>query len=132
MIRGPTMIQERQSYVIVGSGIAGCTAAETLREEDSSAKITIITDDPFPLYYRPALKDYLAGRIQEEKLWARTGGASSSSTDFYKRRKIQILNGRVVDILPGEHVVQLQSGQRVHYSHLLLASGAQASTLSCP
>jgi NADPH-dependent 2,4-dienoyl-CoA reductase/sulfur reductase-like enzyme len=126
------MMQERQSYVIVGSGIAGCTAAETLREEDSSAKITVITDDPFPLYYRPALKDYLAGRIQETKLWARGVEADSSSADFYERRQIQILNGRVVDVSAREHIVQLHSGQRIEYSHLLLASGAQASTLSCP
>src|SRR5579864_5968599 len=71
------MMQGSQSYVIVGSGIAGITAAETLREEDSSASITIISDDPFPVYYRPALKDYLAGRIQEPKLWARTIETSS-------------------------------------------------------
>jgi NADPH-dependent 2,4-dienoyl-CoA reductase/sulfur reductase-like enzyme len=119
------MIQERQSYVIVGNGIAGITAAETLREEDSSASITMITDDPFPVYYRPALKDYLAGRIQEPKLWAR-------GTHFYEQRQIQMLKGRVVNIFADQHVVQLQNGQRVGYSHLLLASGAHARTLSCP
>jgi NAD(P)H-nitrite reductase large subunit len=118
-------MQERQSYVIVGNGIAGITAAETLREEDSSARITLINDDPFPVYYRPALKDYLAGRIEESKLWARR-------THFYEERQIQMLKGRVVDISTWQHFVQLQSGQRIDYSCLLLAAGAQASTLSCP
>ncbi len=62
---------EQLSYLIIGNGIAGVTAAEILRAEDSAADITVIADDPFPVYYRPALKDYLAGRVREDKLWAR-------------------------------------------------------------
>jgi NAD(P)H-nitrite reductase large subunit len=48
----------RRAYVIIGNGIAGVTAAETLRTEDSNAQITIIANDSHPVYYRPALKDY--------------------------------------------------------------------------
>src|SRR5258707_5477720 len=59
------------TYVVIGNGIAGVTAAEILRAEDSAADITVVGDDPFPVYYRPALKDYLAGRVREDKLWAR-------------------------------------------------------------
>src|SRR5579883_2736673 len=54
------------TYVIIGNGIAGVTAAEILRTEDAAAHITVIADDPFPVYYRPALKDYLAGRVGED------------------------------------------------------------------
>jgi len=32
-------------YVIIGDGISGSSAAETLREEDPDAKITVITDE---------------------------------------------------------------------------------------
>ncbi len=55
------MMAEQLSYLIIGNGIADVTAAEILRAEDSAADITVIADDPFPVYYRPALKDYLAG-----------------------------------------------------------------------
>ena len=55
---------EQLSYLIVGNGIAGVTAAEILRAEDSAADITRIADHQFPVYYRPALKDYLAGRVE--------------------------------------------------------------------
>ncbi|HLX55694.1 MAG TPA: NAD(P)/FAD-dependent oxidoreductase, partial [Ktedonobacteraceae bacterium] len=58
----------RQSYLVVGNGIAGATAAEILRNEDAAAEITVVADDPFPVYYRPALKDYLAGKIHEDNL----------------------------------------------------------------
>ena len=115
----------RQSYLIVGNGIAGATAAEILRNEDSASEITVVADDPFPVYYRPALKDYLAGKIHEANLWARP-------ISFYQDRRIRFLTDRVVGIQAGQHIVQLRSGQTPGYSRLLLAHGANASTLSCP
>ena len=116
---------DRLAYVIVGNGIAGITAAEILRNEDSAADITVIADDPFPVYYRPALKDYLAGRIHEDKLWAK-------QKSFYEDNQIRFLSGRVAGVQVGQHTVQLADGQYIGYSRLLLASGACASTLKCP
>ena len=113
------------SYVIIGNGIAGVTAAEILRVEDSAAHITVIADDPFPVYYRPALKDYLAGRVREDKLWARPAS-------FYQDQSIRFLPERVVGIQAGQHSVQLQSGRQVEYHRLLIANGARPSTLKCP
>jgi len=36
---------QQQSYVIIGNGIAGVTAAETLRAEDALCSITVVADD---------------------------------------------------------------------------------------
>ena len=115
----------RQSYLIVGNGIAGATAAEILRNEDAAAEITVVADDPFPVYYRPALKDYLAGKIREDNLWARP-------ISFYLDRRVRFVTGRVVGIQAEQHFVQLLGGQTLAYSRLLLAHGANASKLSCP
>ncbi len=123
--RGDRTMAEQLSYLIIGNGIAGVTAAEILRAEDSAADITVIADDPFPVYYRPALKDYLAGRVREDKLWARP-------TSFYQDQRIRFLSERVVGIQVGQHSVQLQNGRQVGYSRLLLANGARPSTLKCP
>lgn len=116
---------EQLSYLVIGNGIAGVTAAEILRTEDSAANITVIADDPFPVYYRPALKDYLAGRVREDKLWARPNS-------FYQDQRIRFLSDRVIGIQAGQHTVQVQSGQHIGYSRLLLANGARASRLTCP
>jgi NADPH-dependent 2,4-dienoyl-CoA reductase/sulfur reductase-like enzyme/pSer/pThr/pTyr-binding forkhead associated (FHA) protein len=113
------------SYLIIGNGIAGVTAAEILRNEDSAADITVIADDPFPVYYRPALKDYLAGRVREDKLWARPNS-------FYQDHRIRFLSDRVVGIQAGQHTIHLQSGRNIAYDRLLLANGARASRLACP
>ncbi len=116
---------KQSEYVIIGNGIAGVTAAETLRTEDATCLITIIADEPFPVYYRPALKDYLGGHVPEEKLWARP-------STFYKQQHIRFMSARVVAIHPTQHKVQLSSGQYIDYSKLLLAHGAQAHKLTCP
>src|SRR5947209_3885526 len=108
---------DRQSFLIVGNGIAGVTAAEILRTEDAAAEITVVADDPFPVYYRPALKDYLGGKIREEKLWARP-------INFYQDRRIRFLNDRVMGIDVAGHSVLLRDGQTLDYSRLLLAHGA--------
>ncbi|HLI09026.1 MAG TPA: FAD-dependent oxidoreductase [Ktedonobacteraceae bacterium] len=113
------------TYVIVGNGIAGVTAAEILRAEDAVAHITVIADDPFPVYYRPALKDYLAGRVREDRLWARP-------SSFYQDARVRFLPERVVGIRTEQHVLQLQSGRHIGYGKLLLANGARASCLNCP
>ncbi len=118
------MMANELSYVIIGNGIAGVTAAEILRVEDSAADITVIADDPFPVYYRPALKDYLAGRVREDKLWARPAS-------FYQDQRIRFLPERVVSIQAGQHSVQLQGGRQVKYHRLLIACGARPSTLKC-
>lgn len=115
---------EQVSYLVIGNGIAGTTAAEILREEDSAAAVTVVADDPFPAYYRPALKDYLGGKVREDKLWARP-------INFYADRTIRFLTDRVVDIQPEQHTIQLWSGQTLSYSRLLLAHGARASKLTC-
>jgi hypothetical protein len=51
-------------FVIFGNGIVGVTAAEMLRAESPQALIVLIASDTLPVYYRPALKDYLAGRAR--------------------------------------------------------------------
>ncbi len=116
---------ENNTYLIIGNGIAGVTAAEIIRKENSAADITVIADDPFPVYYRPALKDYLAGRVHEDKLLARPNS-------FYQDHHIRFLSDSVVGIQAGQHTVQVQSGRTIAYDRLLLANGARASRLTCP
>jgi len=114
-----------EPYVILGNGIAGVTAAETLRSESPGAAIAMIASDSLPVYYRPALKDYLAGRVGEEKLRARPA-------TFYQEQQLYYLADRVVGINPQQHIVQLQSGRQLPYARLLLANGAQPRRLACP
>jgi NAD(P)H-nitrite reductase large subunit len=113
------------SYLIIGNGITGITAAEILRSEDPVSSITIVADDPFPVYYRPALKDYLGGKLNEEKLWARPN-------TFYQEQRIRFVPGRIMGINTIQNFVQLHNSQQLGYHKLLLANGARPRKLSCP
>src|SRR5437588_6055657 len=116
---------QQQSFVIIGNGITGVTAAEILRAQDAACSITLVADDPFPAYYRPALKDFLGGRLPQEKLWARPA-------TFYQDQRIRFIPGRVVGINSSQNFVQLHNGQHIGYDTLLLANGARPRSLSCP
>ncbi|HXZ03934.1 MAG TPA: FAD-dependent oxidoreductase [Ktedonobacteraceae bacterium] len=115
---------KRFSYVVVGNGIAGTTAIETLRAEDDSADIAVIADNPLALYNRPMLKDFLAGRISEDKLWMRP-------KSIYQDQRVYYFSGRVIHIDVIQHTIHLQNGEQVGYHRLLLATGARARQLSC-
>jgi NAD(P)H-nitrite reductase large subunit len=119
------MDSRARTFVIVGNGIAGVTAAEIVRAEDAAAQIFIVADDPYPVYYRPALKDFLAGRVRETALRARPG-------DFYAEQRITCVLDRVTGIAVEQQYVQLHSGRQLGYDRLLLANGARPNTLTCP
>ncbi len=116
---------ERLSFVIVGNGIAGVTAAETVRQEQPSAEITIIAETSSPACHRPSLKEYLAGRVEEDVLFARR-------PSFYADKGLRFLLDRVVDIDVARRQLALRRGQSIGYDRLLLATGGRARRLTCP
>src|SRR5579859_7099926 len=112
-------------FVIIGNGIAGVTAAETLRAGSPQAPIVLIAGDTLPVYYRPALKDYLAGRVGEEQLRARP-------LTFYSEQQIYCLADHVVGLDSRQRLVYMQSGLKISYTRLLLANGSRPRRLHCP
>src|SRR5437764_421722 len=53
--RAAASADARKQYIIVGNGVAGTTAAETLRKADAECRIVLIDDEPYPVYNRIAL-----------------------------------------------------------------------------
>ena len=60
-----------RKYVIIGNGIAGTTCALTLRKNDISCEIWLITNEPYPLYNRVSLPRFLQGALVEQKVMMR-------------------------------------------------------------
>ncbi|MGW6376907.1 NAD(P)/FAD-dependent oxidoreductase [Rhodococcus sp. NPDC055112] len=109
------------SIVIVGTGVAGITAAETLRAEGFSGSVTVIGDDPAHPYRRPALsKDLLLGTMPAEK--ARLRGL-----DYWTERGIEFRTSvAVLSIDVAGRSVRLDTGEELPYDALLLATGGRA------
>jgi nitrite reductase (NADH) large subunit len=105
-------------HVIIGNGIAGVCAAETIRMLDATADITLIGDEIFPPYSRPMISHILAGSQPHSKLPIR-------SEHFYDDLKITALLGqRAGGIDVDNRQVVLADGTRVDFNRLLIAAGA--------
>src|SRR5690606_22140126 len=109
----------RKRYVIIGDGAAGVTAAERLRRQDPQALIALISDEPYPHYYRAALTNYLLGELREDQLFA-------VPPDFYEALQVRRVFGRVTAVDPARASLrESSSAVPVGYDALLIASGAR-------
>ena len=105
------------SYVILGNGVAGVHAAETIRQLDPNGKITMISDEVFPPYCRPMISMVLEGSVPPEKLPIRP-------SSFYEEFKIeQVLGNRVSAVDVDNRAVSV-NGKGYSYDKLLVATGA--------
>jgi NADPH-dependent 2,4-dienoyl-CoA reductase/sulfur reductase-like enzyme/nitrite reductase/ring-hydroxylating ferredoxin subunit len=116
-----------QSILIVGGGGAGNAAAEMLRREGYTGKLTMLSADKFIPCDRPNLsKNFLAGSAPEEWIPLR-------SEAFYREQDIDLkLNARVESIDTAHRYVQLMDGAKYTYDALLLATGAEPVRLEIP
>ena len=104
--------------VVIGTGPAGITAAETLRRLDPSGTVVALSTEPFAPYSPPAMADhYLTGRDQT-LYWKGRDVAARLGID--ERREAQV-SGIDAD----NHEVLLAGGQRVGYEGLVVASGSR-------
>lgn len=117
---------EKKQYVIIGNGIAGTTAAQTLRKNDPECSITLITDEPYPLYNRVALPRFLQGVITEPKVMMRT-------IEWHEQQGITFLRETTVTAIDTEgRTVTLHDGRTLPYDALLVATGGRANPLRAP
>jgi nitrite reductase (NADH) large subunit len=113
-------------YVIIGMGVAGITAAETIQTLDHSAEIAIIGDDSHGFYSRPGLAYFLSDEIPEKLLYL------YSKKDWKKRKYYRVIKGRVTSLDPRAHKIEVTPTGPLTYDRLLLATGASAVPLKVP
>ena len=115
------------TFVIVGAGLAGAKAAETLRSEGFDGRVVVIGDEAERPYERPPLsKDYLRGEAAREKAYVH-------DESFYADNAIELLTGRrAVAIDDAQHAVLLDDDQVLAYRRLLLATGSEPRRLDSP
>lgn len=115
------------TYLIVGAGLAGATAAQTLREQWFEGSVVLIGQENECPYERPPLsKGYLQGTTGRDKIFVHP-------PDWYADHDIELrLGAPVVDLDPAAHEVGFADGSRLGYTKLLLATGCTPRVLPLP
>ena len=92
-------------YLIIGGGIAGTTAAETIRQKDKNGRIAILSSEPHFLYSRVLLPEFIRGEVGLEKVMLR-------NAEDYRKNGVEIFLGEEVEKLNmGELSLKTKSGK---------------------
>jgi 3-phenylpropionate/trans-cinnamate dioxygenase ferredoxin reductase component len=107
------------TFAIVGAGLAGAKAAETLRTEGFEGRLLLLGEETERPYDRPPLsKAYLRGETDRDAIYVHEEG-------FYAAHDIELRTSTPVrSIDPAGRQLALASGEHIDYERLLLATGA--------
>ncbi|MDC3132910.1 FAD-dependent oxidoreductase [Flavobacteriaceae bacterium] len=115
---------EHTPIIIIGNGISGVTAARHIRRK-SNIPITIISEETPYFYSRTALMYVFMGQLPFEQ-------TQPYENSFWEQNKIDLLQDRVIKILPNERKVVLEQGTEVAFSDLIIATGSQPNFFNWP
>ncbi|MFH1540271.1 MAG: FAD-dependent oxidoreductase [Elusimicrobiota bacterium] len=107
------------NYLIIGASAAGISCIEAIRSIDKEGKVTVVSNENYPIYSRCLLSYYLAETISEEKLKYR-------DDDFYKKNNVNTIFGKKVELVLPDKKVKLSDGTIIPYDKLLIATGSHS------
>lgn len=106
--------------MIIGNSTAAAGCIEGIRSVDQKGPITVISEEPYPVYSRPLISYLLLGETDEERMKYRPD-------DFYRKNGVRTLLGRKAEKIDSDaREVLLGDGSRVPYDRLLIATGSRS------
>ncbi len=114
-------------YVVVGSGLAGASAADGIREVDPEGPVLVLGREHDLPYHRPPLSKALwLGKKTVEEIFLH-------DREFYQERGIELRPGaEVVGLDPRAKTVADSAGETYSWEKLLLATGGRPRRLQVP
>src|SRR5215475_6406941 len=109
------------ALVVIGGVAAGLSAAARARRIDPQLEITVLEKGPAVSYGACGLPYFVEGRVREASQLV-----VYTPEYFRKERNIDVRTGaRVVAVSHPRREVQLESGERLRYDRLVIATGAR-------
>ena len=114
-------------YLIVGSGLAGASAAQAIRALDPRGEVLMVGQEKIRPYHRPPLsKNYLRNRRERRELFA-------LPIEWFTENNVRLRTSiRASHLDTGRRIVTLESGEEISFDTLLLATGMTARHLDIP
>ena len=107
-------------HIVIGSGVAGSQAAETLRGLDPDSRVTMITLSSLPFYNRYDLPKVFRGCRDWRQFLVRP-------PQFYTERRIALRRAcKVATVDTRRRAIVLEHKESVPFDTLLVASGGRA------
>ena len=122
------MEPEKYKYLIIGGGAAGTSAADTIRQQDASGTIAIVSDEIHPLYSRVMLSkpSFFLGKIPFDQIWLK-------GKEWYDNNRIIFIGGKMaVSLDAKQKILVLSDGRQIGYEKLLLATGVRTKKWTVP
>ena len=108
------------NYVIIGNGTAAVGTIEGIRAVDAKGSITVISDEPYPVYGRPLISYLLLGKTTEDKM------LRYRPADFYEKNGVTTRFGcKVEKIDAAAKTVALAGGESLPYDKLCICTGSR-------
>ncbi|EWS53870.1 MULTISPECIES: FAD-dependent oxidoreductase [unclassified Methylibium] len=119
--------ESSRSIVVLGAGQAGFQVAVSLRDFGYDGNIALIGDEFHLPYRRPPLsKAYLEGSVVAAAL-------GLQSEHYFEKQDVGLrIGSKAISIDRSSNTVSLDSGDRVRYDHLVIATGATPRSLQVP
>ncbi len=103
--------------VIIGSGIAGFSAAKAAIKQDPTSKVTIVSQEIHPPYYRLRICELIGKDAPPESFYI-------NPYPWYEENGVElILSRKVQTINQSEKFINTDNG-KIYYDHLIIASGS--------
>ena len=114
----------KNDVIIIGAGHAGGIMAIALRQSKFQGSITLIGEENFLPYQRPALsKGFLTGDIKEKRLYLK-------SQDYFDNNNIDVIrNCKVLSIDRNNKTILLENKKQLSYEKLIIATGSIVNKL---
>lgn len=118
--------QEPDTFLIIGGGIAGLSAAEEIRKRNKMAKIEIISNEDVFCYNRPMLTKGILSEFDALNFFTK-------QADWYEENNIKYTLGQgVAKIDKAGRKVTLDDGTEKPYDKLIYATGAECNVPPIP
>lgn len=111
-----------KKIVIIGNGIAGITAAITIRKLSPLTKVVVISSESKHFFSRTALMYVYMGHMKLEHI-------QPYDKDFWWRSQFELLKDEVLEIDTDKMKIELKSKTEMAYDSLILATGSNYKRL---